>query len=235
RKFEKRVQRLAQAWQKKQEPGLEKRQKLLALWASGFYDKSYGRQHLINLIDRGVFTIVPYLVEGNPKVMVETNIGNLRPYAFTSQLALNFIIDKMNLAERVLIPAAINSMFGAGITRTFTEYDRVINLDDDVIRYGNHVVRVIDDADYIGDVAAKTRDDFIIEGDVYKLPTEYAKDLYHKYADDICADGRLTVDYHPEKIANGEWDINKLSLREYTTFVDIYFYDENVTRTIMPY
>ncbi len=235
RKFEKRVQKLAQAWQKKQEPGLEKRQKLLALWASGFYDKSYGRQHLINLIDRGVFTIVPYLVEGNPKVMVETNIGNLRPYAFTSQLALNFIIDKMNLAERVLIPAAINSMFGAGITRTFTEYDRVINLDDDVIRYGNHVVRVIDDADYIGDVAAKTRDDFIIEGDVYKLPTEYAKDLYHKYADDICADGRLTVDYHPEKIANGEWDINKLSLREYTTFVDIYFYDENVTRTIMPY
>jgi len=235
KKFENRIQKLTHAWQKRQEAVLEKRQKLLALWASGFFDKNYKRSHLINLIDRGVFTIVPYLVEGNPRILVETNIGNLRPYAFTSQLALNFIINKMNLAERVLIPAAINSMFGAGITRTFTEFDRVLNLEDEVIKYGNHVVRVIDDADYIGDVSAKTRDDFIIEGDVYKIPTDYAKELYSKYADFISPDCRLTSDYHPEKIANGEWDINRLSVREYSTFIDVYFYDEGITRTITPY
>ena len=234
-RFEKRVQRLTRAWQKRQETALEKRQKLLALWASGFFGSNYSRQHLINLIDRGVFTIVPYLVEGNPKVLVDTKIANCRPWAFTTQLALNFILDKMNFAERTLIPAAINSMFGAGITRTFTEYDRVINLDDNAIKYGNNVVRVIDDADYIGDVAAKTRDDFIIEGDIYKLPTEYAKDLYSKYADDISSDCKLTSDYHPEKISNGEWDINRLSLREYTSFIDLYLYDEGITITIMPY
>lgn len=235
RKFEKRCQRLTVAWQKRQEEPLKKRQKLLALWASGFFDGGYGREHLINLIDRGIFTIVPYLVEGNPKILVETKIANCRPWAFTTQLALNFILDKINFAESVLIPAAINSMFGAGITRTFTEYDRVINLDDSVIKYGRHVIRVIDDADYIGDVAAKTRDDFILEGDIYKLPTEYAKDLYSKYADDISSDCKLTSDYHPEKISNGEWDINRLSLREYTSFIDLYLYDEGVTITIMPY
>jgi len=141
----------------------------------------------------------------------------------------------MNFAENVLIPAAVNSMFGAGITRTFTEYDRVINLDDNVIKYGKQVIRVIDDADYIGDVAAKTRDDFILEGDIYKLPTEYAKDLYSKYADDISSDCKLTSDYHPEKISSGEWDLNRLSLREYTSFIDLYLYDEGVTITIMPY
>ena len=235
KKFEKRCQKLVRAWQKRQESPLMKRQKLLALWASGFFDSSYGREHLINLIDRGVFTVVPYLVEGNPKILVETNQGNCRPWAFTTQLALNFIINKMNLAERVLIPAAINSMFGAGITRTFTEYDRTINLKDDVIKYGKHVVRVIDDADYIGDVAAKTRDDFVLEGGIYKLPTKYAKDLYSKHADDISSDCRLTSEYHPEKISNGEWDLNRLSLREYTTFIDLYLYDEGVTITIMPY
>ena len=234
-KFEVRCQKLAQAWQKRVEEPLKKRQKLLALWASGFFDGGYGREHLINLIDRGVFTIVPYLVEGNPKIFVETKIPNCRPWAFTTQLALNFILDKMNFAETVLIPAAINSMFGAGITRTFTEYDRVINLDDNVIKYGRQVIRVIDDADYIGDVAAKTRDDFIIEGDIYKLPTDYAKELYHKYADDISSDCKLTSDYHPEKISSGEWDINRLSLREYTSFIDLYLYDEGVTITIMPY
>jgi hypothetical protein len=235
KKFEVRCQKLVRAWQKRQEEPLRKRQKLLALWASGFFDAGYGREHLINLIDRGVFTIVPYLVEGNPKILVETKIANCRPWAFTTQLALNFILDKMNFAERTLIPAAINSMFGAGITRTFTEYDRVINLDDNVIKYGKQVIRVIDDADYIGDVAAKSRDDFILEGDIYKLPTDYAKDLYSKYADDISSDCKLTSDYHPEKISNGEWDINRLSLREYTSFVDLYLYDEGITITIMPY
>lgn len=234
-RFEVRLQKLVRAWQKRIETPLQKRQKLLALWASGFFDARYGREHLINLIDRGVFTIVPYLVEGNPKILVETKIANCRPWAFTTQLALNFILDKMNFAERTLIPAAINSMFGAGITRTFTEYDRVINLNDNVIKYGNNVIRVIDDADYIGDVAAKTRDDFIIEGDVYKLPTDYAKDLYSKYADDISSDCKLTSDYHPEKISSGEWDLNRLSVREYTSFIDLYLYDEGITITIMPY
>ncbi|MEK0338588.1 MAG: hypothetical protein QQN41_14260, partial [Nitrosopumilus sp.] len=94
-KFETRVQRLVVAWQKRQEEPLKKRQKLLALWASGFFEAGYGREHLINLIDRGVFTIVPYLVEGNPKILVETKIANCRPWAFTTQLALNFILDKM--------------------------------------------------------------------------------------------------------------------------------------------
>lgn len=234
KKFERRLQKLAKAWQRRMEAPLSKRQRLLALWASGYFDMAYGREHLINLIDRGVYTIVPYLVEGNPKLLVETNMGNCRPWAFTTQLALNFIIERMRFSENVLIPAAINSMFGAGITRTFTEYDRVIDLKDNVIKYGNHAVRVIDDADYIGDVAARTRQDFVIEGDIYKLPTEYAKDLYSKHADYISSDCALKSEYHPDKISSGEWDLNRLSLREYTTFMDIYLYDEGVTVTIMP-
>ncbi|MEJ2648621.1 MAG: hypothetical protein P8016_09470 [Sedimentisphaerales bacterium] len=232
--FVRRCQKLATAWQKRLEAPLAKRQRLFAAWASGFFDDSYGREHMINLIDRGVSTIVPFLVEGNPRLMVETKVAGARSWAFTTQLALNFLIKEMNLSERVLIPAAINSMFGAGIVRTFTEYDRRISLGQDVIKAGRPVIRVIDDADYIGDVAAKTRDDFVIEGDIYKLPTEYARDLFQDYADYIHPDCKLTSDYHPEKIASGEWDINRLSLREYTTFMDLYLYDENITITILP-
>lgn len=235
KKFEVRVQRLARAWQKRQEEPLKNRQKLLALWASGYYDAGYSREHLINLMDRGVFTIVPYLVEGNPKIMVESLPINYRSWAYTTQLALNFLIEKMNLAESVFIPAAINSMFGAGIVRTFTEFNRVFTIDDEVIKSGTPSIRVIDDVDYIGDIAAKSRVDYAFEGDVYKLPTEYARDLFSKYADDIMPDCKLSSDYAPEKISNGEYDINRLSLRDYTTFMDIYFYDEGVTKTIMPY
>lgn len=233
-RFEVRLQRLAKAWQRKQEAPLQKRQKLLALWASGFFDSGYQRQHIINLIDRGVFTIVPYLVEGNPKIMVDTRVANARPWAHTTQLALNFLIKKMDLAESVFIPAAINSMFGAGITRTFTEYNRIINIDNEVIKSGIPVVRVIDDSDYIGDVAAQTRADFVFEGDVYKIPTDYARELFKEHADIIQPDCKLTSDYSPDKISSGEWDLNRLSLRDYSTFIDVYLYDEGTTVTIMP-
>jgi hypothetical protein len=140
----------------------------------------------------------------------------------------------MNLADSVFIPAAVNSMFGAAITRTFTEYNRIVNIDNEEIKSGTPVIRVIDDADYIGDVAARTRQDYAYEGDIYKLPTKYAKELFSKHADLIQPDCRLTDTYHPDKIANGDWDLNRLSLREYTTFMDIYLYDEGTTITIMP-
>jgi len=241
--FEVRLQKLSRAWQKKQEASLKHRQKLLALWASGFFDLGYEREHLINLIDRGVFTIVPYLIEGNPRIMVETLVGNLRPWAYTTQLALNFLINKMKLADRVFIPAAINSMFGAGIVRTFTEYDRVISLENEIIKAGTPSIKVIDDSDYIGDPAAKSRDDFILEGDIYKLPTEYARDLFARKVNGVqiadliqpdCKLNSLMKNYTPEEISSPDFDPNRLSLRDYSTFIDLYLYDEGVTVTIMP-
>jgi hypothetical protein len=167
----------------------------------------------------------------------------MKPWAYTTQLALNFLIDKMELADKVFIPVAINSMFGAGITRTFTEYDRIITFGDEVIKSGVPAIKVIHDSDYIGDPIAKRRDDFILEGDVYKLPTAYAKDLFagkdkfgNQIADYIFPDCRLATSFSPEKISNPDFNfnINKYNIRDYTTFIDIYLYDENITVTIMP-
>ena len=239
--FGKRLQELARVWQKKNEPAQMHQQRLLRLWASGFYDQQYGREHLINLIDRGVFTIVPFLVEGNPKVMVDTIIAKYKPWANTTTLALNFLINKMRLADRVFIPVAINSMFGSGVTRTFTEYDRNISIENELIKMGTPTIKVIHDSDYIGDPAAKCRDDFTMEGDIYKLPTAYARDLFagkdkfgNQIADYIMADCKLTTDFSPDKVSNPHDDRNRYSTREYTTFQDIYLYDENVTVTLMP-
>lgn len=239
--FPRRLQELVKVWQKKNRVVLGHQEKLLKLWASGFFDMGYGREHLINLVDRGVFTIVPYLVEGNPRVMVEPLMANMKPWAYTTQLALNFLIDKMELADKVFIPVAINSMFGAGITRSFTEYDRIITLDGEVYKSGMPAIKVIHDSDYIGDPSAKSRDDFIFEGDIYKLPTAYAKDLFagkdkygNQIADYISADYKLTTEFSPDNISNPDYDQNRFSAREFTTFIDIYLYDENVTVTIMP-
>jgi len=153
----------------------------------------------------------------------------------------------MKLADRVFIPAAINSMFGAAITRTFTEYDRIITLDNEAIKSGTPTIKVIHDTNYVGDPIAKNRDDFIFEGDIYKLPTEYAKDLFsgkdkngNQIADYIKPDTKLLTDFSPErvsspdKISNPRHDPSRYALRDYTTFVDIYMYDTNSIITIMP-
>lgn len=234
-RIEERLQIMTRAWPKKYCDPLYHSQKLLASYASGYFDKSKTRQHPINLTDRGVSTIVPFLVEGNPKVLVESIAPNLRPSARRTQLALNYLIERrMNFAEEVLIPAATMSMFGGVSTRTFSEYDRIVDVDGDLIRLGTPKVIVIDPADYIGDPAAKTRSDFIIEGDIYRLPTEYAKDIFD-HADEITPTGKLKTKFSAEEISSPKFDWNKLNLREYTIFQDIYVKDENEIVTIMPF
>jgi len=239
--FPARLQSLAFAWQKLAAESLKKRQALLRLAASGYFDEGYTRNHCVNLVDRGVQAVVPYLIEGNPKVQVESRAANYRPWAYTTQMALNYFIQKINLAKNVFIPAATNSLFGAAITRTDFYYDRMIGLNDETIRLGTPWVELIDDSNYIGDPSAKRRCDMVFEGDCYKLPTEYAKDFFagkdgfgNQIADYIHSDGRLEQEFSPREILDNGYDKSRLSLREYTTFIDIYLRDERTIVTIMP-
>jgi hypothetical protein len=221
---------------------LKHRQELIKFRASGFYDQEYSKWHTLNLIDRGISTIVPFLIEGNPKIMVETKVLNYRPYAYIAQLGLNHLIEKMNLAEDVLIPAANNSLIGAAITRTDFYYDRIISLGDEIIKVGSPHVELIDDSNYIGDPSARRRSDFVFEGDVYTLPTDYAKDFFaHKdefgnqIADYITADGKLYTDFNPSEITEPDRDkVRRLLLEDRTSFIDLYLRDENTIITIMP-
>lgn len=233
--FVERLQDLIETWKVFAGPALEKRESLLKLRASGFYDEKYGRRHVLNLINRGISTIVPFLVEGNPQVMVETMVLEYKPWSMTTALALNYLIKKMDFANNVLIPVAINSMVGSGITRTDYYYDRLVSLDDEVIKLGTPKVEVIDDVNYFGDPSAKRRCDFAFEGDLYTLPTDYAKDFFgSKFADIITSDDKILKKFDPKEITNPDFDKKMFSLRDYTTFADIYLRDEGTIITIMP-
>ncbi len=237
--FVERLQNLVEAWKFFTKFAMEHRKSLLKLRASGYYDEKYGKNHVLNLIDRGVSTIVPFLIEGNPRVLVESQVVNYKPWAYTSTLGLNYLIQKMNLAQDVLIPAAVNSMFGSGITRTDFYYDRIITIDDEVIKLGTPKVELIDDTNYIGDPSAKRRSDFAFEGDIYTLPTEYAKEFFSGMKkgfnpDWISPDITMTQEFNPREITNPDFDRKMFALRDYTTFIDIYLRDENSIITIMP-
>jgi hypothetical protein len=236
--FVERLQNLVKSWQEIAKFPLEKRRNLLKLRASGYYDERYGRNHVLNLIDRGVSTIVPFLVEGNPRVLVESQILEYKPWAHTTTLALNYLIQKMGLAENVLIPAAINSMFGMAVTRTDYYYDRLISLEDEIIKIGTPRVEIIDDSNYIGDPSAKRRNDFAFEGDIYTLPTDYAREFFSGKKgvnpDWIKPDNKVLQNFDPREITNPNFDAKMFSLRDYTTFIDIYLRDEGNIITIMP-
>jgi len=239
--FSARLQMLCKYWQKKNEGAYKHTQKLLKSYISGYLDTAHTRNHTINLIDRGVSTIIPFLVEGNPKILVQTKIPNFRGWAYTNQLGLNYLINEVNLAESVFIPAVFNSMFGLSVAVTSFAYDRLITLDNEQIKFGSPHTEVIDATDYIGDVSAKRIQDFTFEGDIYRLPTTYAKDFFAKkdkfgnqIADYITPDGKLMEKYSAEELTSDNFSIDKLSLRNYTTFIDIYLYDENTIVTIMP-
>lgn len=235
-KFEERIQIMAKAWFEKWKDPHAHSHRLLANYASGYFNRREARSHPVNLTDRGVSTIVPFLVEGNPKVMVEPNgIPNMRASARRTELALNYIINKkMNLAENVFIPAATMSMFGGVATRTFSEYDRVISINNEEIKLGSPRIIVIDPTEYIGDPAAKNRSDFVIEGDIYRLPTAYARDIFDT-PDSIMPTTQLINRYSAEKITAHDFNWNRLNLRDYSIFMDVYIRDEGIIITIMPF
>ncbi len=237
-----RYQTLAKSWQVKYEGPLAHSQKLQQLWISGYYNKGYSRWHLINLMNRAVSAGVSYLAEGNPKVSIEPKAPKLRSFAYAMKLIVNFLIEKHDFAENVFIPGAIASYFGAAIARTFNVYDRCNSVDGRRIKVGSPKVAIIEPCDYIGDPSVKVRADFAFEGDMYRLPTEYAKDLFarkNKYgkqvADYIQSDSKLTTKYSAEEITGkGGYDYNKLALEEFSTFIDIYNRKEKTIETIMP-
>jgi len=240
--FPRRLQKAQKSWKIITEPTLKKRLKMFNSWASGYYEDRAYPYHTINLIGRGVDTTVPFLVEGNPRFLVTTKVANYRPWAYITQLAINYYLDSFNIAEKALIPAALNSMFGAGIVRTMLTHSGNIRLEEGgSIKTGKPSVVVIDDANYIGDPAAKRRVDFTMEGDIYRLPTKYAQEFFagkdkfgNEIADYIKPDGKLIQDYSPEDIAKYNQDRAKFGIYDQTTFMDIYLYDENIIVTIMP-
>lgn len=240
--FSRRIQKAQKAWHILNEPMLKHRHKMFMAWASGYYEDKANPFHTINLIGRGVDTVVPFLVEGNPRFLVETPVNNYRPYAYITQLAINYYLKRLDIAEKALIPAALNSMFGAGIVRTCLTHSGNIRLEEGgELKAGQPSVTVIDDANYIGDPSAKRRVDFRLEGDVYRLPTTYARDFFagkdkfgNEIADYIKPDGKLIQEYSPEDIAKSNYDRVKFGIMDQTTFMDVFLPEENTIITLMP-
>ena len=119
--FPERVQRQVSAWYRYTQNMRECTNRMLAHYANGYFRGAKGGRaggrvsQPLNLIDRGVQVISPYLVSHNPRVMVSPRAGvnnpNIRAFCRTLELALTHLFNEIELAKYTLRPAVINSLF----------------------------------------------------------------------------------------------------------------------------
>ncbi|KKK84107.1 hypothetical protein LCGC14_2786690, partial [marine sediment metagenome] len=78
------------------EPALANRMIMLRALESGYFTKnarhsSVDKSHPVNLIDRGLSILIPYLVMSDPKLLITSKRKELRPFAKTTEMAFNHL------------------------------------------------------------------------------------------------------------------------------------------------
>jgi hypothetical protein len=161
------------------------RKKMLKQYAAGWYENKVGENQPMNLIDRGVNIVAPYLVSQNPKVMIDPKRGlkASRSFARTFELALEHLFHEINFAQDTLRPSVIGSLFGMGIVKTGISTGYQVEIDGYRKDVGQPYADNIEFDDYIGDFRARVRQENYIEGNSYSLPYDFVVDsgLYKHY------------------------------------------------------
>lgn len=127
-----------------------------------------------NFIELAVSIYTQQLAARPPRVMVSTNVRELKPYAFTQELALNQIPDEIRLGDTIR-RAVVEAMFGIGVVKCGIAHSNVTVLGYDV---GEPFVDLVTLDDYFLDMSAKRRDLIQFEGNDYWLPIETARELW---------------------------------------------------------
>lgn len=243
--FPKRLQRAVANWRAYTEPMRSCRQKLLAQYQNAWYQGGGGRGRKpmpINLIDRGVQILGPFLVSHNPRVGISPraniNNPNVKPFAKTLELALVHLFEEIKLAQYTLRQVAIDSLFSMGITKTGIMHSHQVEIGGYLHDIGQPYCDKIDFDDYIGDVAARNRQEMKFEGHFYRLPWKYVRESglfkhYEKLKPNIKLYNDSTA---PEKVSgksdNIQWDYHEL--HPSVELIDLWLPNENITITIAP-
>jgi hypothetical protein len=205
-------------------------------WVSGYFDRgNNNKAHTMNLMDRAIGILVPYLSMSNPQANIEARMPQLRPWAYTTELAMNHLLNEIMFSKLSLRPAIFSAMFGSGVIKTGIMKTHETDI------YGNHLdvgqpyAAHVDDEDFIGDVSADSVEDFEMIGNFYHLPTAMAKEFFGpQHADKISPSCKLFGDNSVTEVVKRTVNSTDYhTLRSLTRFMDIYLPDERVIITML--
>lgn len=224
-------------------PVLANRMIMLRALESGFFTKNaknagVNKSHPVNLIDRGLSILIPYLVMTDPKVLITSKKKEFRPFAKTTEMAFNHLIEEIKFARNSLRPMVRDAMLGLGVMKTGLMKSHEVEIFGHTHAVGQVYSDPVDLVDYIGDPSATTFEGFEFEGNFYRIPVEAAKEMYSRHADLMIPSYNLhgaDREYDPQNIAKGKMSSGQYStLREYVQLADYWIPDENVIITIEP-
>jgi len=204
--FPVRIQNCVDNWRIYTEPMRKLRKKMLQQYAAGWYENKIGESQPMNLVDRAVNIIAPYLISQNPRVNIDPKRGlkASRSFARTMELALENLFSDILFAQNTLRPAVVNSLFAMGVVKTGISASYKVDIDGDMKDVGQLFADSIDFDDYIGDFRARNRQEMYIEGNAYCLPLEYVCDSgMFKHYDNLSTmkERNRTDDTTPETVA----------------------------------
>lgn len=239
-KFPVRLQMATEDWVRHTQPMRKARKKMLEHYAAGWYTNKENFSQPMNLIDRGVGIITPFLVTNNPKVMIDAkrDTKSLRPFARTLELAMEHLLAEIKIAKRTLRPCVIESMFSMGICKTGIAKEVEVEIGGKWFDAYTPYADSVDFEDYIGDVSARKREEMSIEGNKYMLDEEFVKTSgYFKAYDKLQPDTPLYNDQTRaetiSKQVGAGWQSK--DIRPKVELIDLYIPKENVVVTIAPF
>ncbi len=233
----------SKSWYKIVEPALVNRMLMLRAIEAGYFSgkaKQHGinKSHPINLLDRSLSILIPYLIMSNPRLLITSKKSEYRPFAKTTELAFNHLIEEIKFAMNSLRPVVRDSMLGLGILKTGLMKSHEVEIFGHRHEVGQVYSDPVDLVDYIGDPSAISFEGFEFEGNYYTMPLDAAQEMYHKHADKLKASYNLhgaERENDPQRIAkNNHMDNHVSTLRESIRLADYWIPDENVIITLEP-
>lgn len=241
--FPQRLVQGSKSWYKIVEPALANRMLMLKAIEAGYFSgkaKQHGvnKSHTINLMDRGLSILIPYLVMSNPRLLITSKKREYRPFAKTTEMAFNHLIEEIRFARNSLRPTVRDAMLGLGIMKTGLMKSHEVEIFGHRHEIGQVYSDPVDLVDYIGDPSATSFEGFEFEGNYFKMPVEAAQEMFPKHADKLKASYTLhgaERENDPQKISkSSQFDGQYSTLREYVRLADYWIPDENVILTIEP-
>jgi len=240
KKFPIRVQDAIEECFSRTKPVRQVRQRMLKQYANGFYSGGQSAQRRpmpLNIIDRGVQIIAPFLVTNDPRVLIKTRYGaskkGLKSFATTLELALTHLFGEIKLAQRTLRPLVIDSLFAMGITKTGVWTAGTVDMGGWLADVGQPYCDRVDFNDYFFDVFARNREELAFEGNRYRLPLQFVRDsgLFKNY-DSVVPDLSQQKDVDPKTIVDDNDEVEYTELREMVELQDVYLPDEGTVITL---
>ena len=98
-------------------PMLNHRARILEEYANGFFEDKPHVKKPLNKVYRALSILVPWLASQNPKAMIRPRLIQLKPFADTYRLTLNYLSDKIDFGI-TLKELVLDGLTYIGITKT---------------------------------------------------------------------------------------------------------------------